>query len=453
MSQPITWRNVSGPSLAEASRPLQLAQLGFNTGLDALQQTLQAQQAANQTALNLNRETQTQNYLDAVAGAKTPEALAELQRTGFLDQMRSTLTPEARAAVRGADEKRAAALQQQVRTNNEFQDYTLDRAQAPVRDQVLALAYSDDFAGAKKLLAANPELRKSSDLFKAIAAGEKDMTKFGWERDEHGWKGEKHQSDLLKTASEIKTDAARRGLIGAQTAGVGLENQERRTTIAERNELKGAQKLLADAALAHSQSGGKNDTEAYQNAFKDLRAKGVSSSTLMKLAPEAALMFDSRTLNADIGRQAAATAAKRAEDEAQEKYFKENGIAAPGSTQPMRNIETLAKFAEGMAKDKKEQAALNRFIGKFSRTQIDVGNGVKVGIPEQVMKQAILESKDTSWFVGNERGDDAEKILKKLMLDPQVIDDIAARSQIDARVIRRQFDDKLFPKATEQKKK
>lgn len=443
MATPITWRTVVGPSAADASRPMQLAQQSFNSAFDSLGNLLRERQAVNSQVEADQRDLQKQNYLDALSSAKTPEELQA--RAALLESQRMQLDPRVRAEVRGADEARLTNLFSQAKAKNEFSDYETKRQYAPVRDKALGLAVQGNKAGALALIEANPGMPDAADIYKAVVGGERDLTRFNWE-------GQKVDNDL-------KDSAARRGLIGVQTQGAKLQNQELQRTAADRALMDTVTKRLATEAFNHSQGGGVvSDTEAYKRTIGKLAAEGVPAHILYKAQPAAAALFDSRNLNSPVGRDAAEIEAKKAEQAAKEQYYKENGIAAPGSVEPVRNIKELVSFVGDVTKDPDEVKALNGFLGKYARTQVDLGNGNKIGVPQEVLRAAILESEDnrlygTRWARDSNRGDNAEAVLKKMMQDPRVITDIAQRYEIDATTVRKRFTDTLNSVSKPEKKK
>lgn len=446
MSNPITWRNVQGPSLADAARPLALAEQSFGRAFDSLGGIIKGAEDTQAANVVAQKTANTQSFLNELAKFRTPEALEAARTDGSLDQIRAGYGNNIDQNIaRSALDGRLDTLYKQTKTAAEYKDYALDREQAPVRDQVLAFAAQGNAAGAKAILEANPKLRNAAEMYKAVVSGERDLTKFTREGEKFALDQKLGEVKIKGAESDLLTDVARRGLIGVQASNASLEGQERRRVLSDRASADAVTKRLADLAMGHIASGAKNDTEAMTKAVETLRKEGVPAEQLFKAQGTAAQLFDSRNFNTPVGRDAAEIDAKKASDAAKEAWYKENGIAAPGSTEGMRNIESLTKFVSTAVPDKKDQEDLNKFVAKMSRIQIELDNGNKVGIPEQIIKQAILESKDTAWVFGNERGKDAERKVRELMKDDRVQDDIAARTQLDVAAVRRKFQEALNP--------
>ena len=189
MAGPITWRNVAPSADANTAAQLLLSsQRSINAALDPLQKMLQDQSAFGAQQAATVREGNKQAFLDALAGAKTPEELAALQASGNLNTLRSRLTPEGLAAVRGADEARLTGLRQQVVAGQQFEDSQVARTNAPVEDAVASLiaeGTENSLRDADGILNSTPQLRSRAKFHSAIAQArqakvlqERDAAKF-----------------------------------------------------------------------------------------------------------------------------------------------------------------------------------------------------------------------------------------------------------------------------------
>jgi len=426
----ITWRNVNGPSLAEASRPLEVAQRSFGSVFDTLGGLVNKVEAVDTRNWDTTKENNTQAFLNTLAQAKTPEEMAAMQKSGQLAQMLSGFGGQVnQAAVRSAPEARLDALYKQTKTANEYQDYSLDREQAPIRDKALSLAVQGNKAGALALLEANPTLRNAAEIHKAVVNGERDMTRFGFEVNQDRRAGQALQSTL---ASQRMSREA-----------TGLQIQQTRQEIADADKMRALEARIAAGGAEYLKTAkkGDSDTEAADKLMKQLRKEGYTPSQLARVEPLLGSAFSTMPVS-KIGNDAAAVRVK----DAQAQWYKDNGIAAPGSTEALRNIPELAGFINTITKDTDEQASLNRALAKLSKTEYDLGGGRKIGYPQEILRAALLESHQPATyniFNWKDRGEVAEQLAKKMMKDSRIIDDIAAREQLDAEAIRRKFTEQM----------
>lgn len=139
MASPITWRNVEAPDLRGAATMLQLANNGFNSGFDKLNQVLQNEQATAEANWKMQRDNNTQAFLDSINQYRTAEDFQAAQQAGALDKVRSQFgTQIDRAAIRAAEDGRLAVLQgrdvQAINYGNTMQDHK----EAPTKQQVMA---------------------------------------------------------------------------------------------------------------------------------------------------------------------------------------------------------------------------------------------------------------------------------------------------------------------------
>lgn len=338
MAQPITWRNVNGPSPAEASRPLELARQTLVGSLDAVGGILANQERVQNRNMLALDEAAKQSYLDQLAGAKTPEELAALQASGALDAARQGLSVQARAAIRGADEARNTALRQGVTAANTFNDSERDRTEAPIRDQIASLTAAGDHAGAKALLDRH-NLRNEAALYTGVTAGERAKVVQGREDATyaHGVKArdislETSELNLRETKRAADEAARQRGLDAMATsyteAYQGSTGAMREAVDSALAQMDGAESLPRsdDGRLAFNripaeqrkvvnqylkaygapslEEAESNDTEAKAQAVASLRKAGATPADLARL--DAGLTAGlSTTPVAPIGREAA----------------------------------------------------------------------------------------------------------------------------------------------------
>ena len=148
MAQPIRWDNVRGPSLAEASAPLQVAQRSFLSGFQDLGNVLAQREAMDQANFQNTKVNNTNAFLDAVSKYRTPEELKAAQDSGALDSLRASFNGQVDAgAIRGAADARTAALQNQAQQRLAYEHMQTDERVAPLLDQFKQASLKGDQAG------------------------------------------------------------------------------------------------------------------------------------------------------------------------------------------------------------------------------------------------------------------------------------------------------------------
>lgn len=176
MAAPITWQNIQGANLAAAAVPLAYAGQSFDRAFDRLGGALTGYEQGQQKDLEFARLQQKNAFLDVLAGAKTPEALAQLEQSGALQAAQAGMDTMALASVRGAAESRNAALMGLTKERNSFDDALQTRQLKQLGDQHKLLIQNGDTAGAEAFMQANANV---PGFVNVIAEGEK----FGRQRD------------------------------------------------------------------------------------------------------------------------------------------------------------------------------------------------------------------------------------------------------------------------------
>jgi hypothetical protein len=202
----ITWRNVNGPSLAEASRPLAFAQNSIDNAFDGLKGVLKQQESTDQANWNQIKENNTQDFLNKLYSAQGAEGFKALQDSGELERMLAANGAQIdRAAARSAMDGRLSTLQNRDTQAITYKNTMLDDAQAGEVRRINTLALTDP-AAASAELAKNPDLRKSFEIAKNIDASaqtkverERAKTRFGFDmNDEQRKAAEEAQRALLR---------------------------------------------------------------------------------------------------------------------------------------------------------------------------------------------------------------------------------------------------------------
>lgn len=168
MANPITWQNITGPSMADAAKPMAMAQLSLDNAFSKFSGVI-ADREKNDLANWNQQKTNNQNeYLNTVAGFKTEEELRAAQRSGVLQQMLQGYGAQIdHTAVRGAVNEQIANLQRQWQANTTHQDAVTAFNQRDVRDRITATAVNNP-AEAKVMIAANPDLVDQTGLAETV---------------------------------------------------------------------------------------------------------------------------------------------------------------------------------------------------------------------------------------------------------------------------------------------
>lgn len=251
MAGPITWRTINGPSPAEASRPLALAQDAILGGFDRLGKAVTEQQAVNQGVIDRQEEARVQSFLDTIQRAQSPEQIAAMQASGELDALRASLSPKSLARVRGAEDTRADSVMKQITARSAFADQQLDREQAPIKDRILGFAANGEYDRALGELAQNPNLRNSAPIFQAIKEAERNGTKFNWESMRQQWAAD--QAEHLKAKRPLELEALENSNSNAVSQQAWTEEQ--RAELARQREAATAAARVAAEGQALKDTG------------------------------------------------------------------------------------------------------------------------------------------------------------------------------------------------------
>lgn len=188
--EPITWRNVSGPSLTDAFRPMQAAQQTIMGGLDTFQNMIKQQETVDRANWQQQKENNTNEFLNQLMAAKGPEGFKQLQESGQLAQMLQGFGAQIdQAQARTAMDNRMGVLQDRAVKDITYKNTTLEDAQAPEIRRLQTLALTDPKA-AQAELAKSPDMLKAFEVAKLIDSQgqilvdrDRASTRFGWEAD------------------------------------------------------------------------------------------------------------------------------------------------------------------------------------------------------------------------------------------------------------------------------
>ena len=219
MAGPITWRTVQGASLADASRPMEVAQRSISAAFGGLESLVSDQQQLAQNRVDAGREANVQAFLERLQGAESVDAVNALKASGELDSLRNLLTPKDLVRVRGAEDNRAAALMQQTVAKRSFESGEAAAKYAPIKDQILASYLSGDPAQqskAKQMLEANPGIPGMADMVKTMADFDAQQMQRNLTAQLNPLKIEEAKGNIAAAAARRDADAEARNLAKLQ---------------------------------------------------------------------------------------------------------------------------------------------------------------------------------------------------------------------------------------------
>lgn len=246
MAGPITWRNVDAPSNRDVMTGLALAGNSFGNAGDVFSKVIADRQAANQGAINEQNEMAKQAYLDLVATAKTPEAVAALEASGRLEQLRRNMTPGNLAATRGATEARTLGNQQMIEAGNKFQTSQTEFANKTPFDQAMAAANAGDTAAVQAALAANPDMPNKAKIQEALFKSSTQATQTGIAQSKEA--REVAEAPITAALRKAQTEAAiaSTAYTNAQAANIPVETADKARDRATRSFDRISTEIAAD---------------------------------------------------------------------------------------------------------------------------------------------------------------------------------------------------------------
>lgn len=142
----ITWQNINGPSLAEATRPMEAASRSFTGAFDGLANVLKQREATQTANWDQAKVNNTNALLGAVQEPKTPEEFAakEAQLRQQLLGYGAQVDP---VAARAALDGRMATLQQRAVAGMDFTNKVQANTLAPIQEEYKIAALRGDKAG------------------------------------------------------------------------------------------------------------------------------------------------------------------------------------------------------------------------------------------------------------------------------------------------------------------
>lgn len=254
MSSPITWRNVEAPDLRGASSMLHLAGTSINSGFDKLNQVLQNEQATADANWKVQRDNNTQAFLNSINQYRTPEEYQAALASGALSTDKYGAQID-QAAARSALDGRLSVLQDRAVRANQHADQQKEYEARPIVDQLQAMSLSDDKdlrRSAKEALgiyAGHGMVPKAAELAGKILVNDRQFTDWGHADTRAAQGTEKHAAEM----------ALQPGRLQAQ-------QDAHLNSVAQRN----VWNAQAENQRAEAQGGGSVTSRAEQRLLKEL---------------------------------------------------------------------------------------------------------------------------------------------------------------------------------------
>jgi hypothetical protein len=296
MADPITWRNVTGPSLAEAARPLAYAQTSFSSGFDALGNALKDFQTQQKEAWKLQDMDATNAERAAIYGAKTPEELAALRASGALGGVVAANGARIdRAALDPVIDARPGVLQKQQTEGWQFDRDKLMQAEMPTISAARAAFANKDFKGAQAFIdQLSPENR-------AVVAGE--MLKTSMEVGKYDREGRKLDEEISHWKRADASSATQANAAAAQAAAHKAQVDFQAQEAMEKRYTELVAKRLSLAGTGSSQEGAKFVSDELAKVIKDPKELARATQVAGDIASKNPDASPTAIYNAVIGSQ------------------------------------------------------------------------------------------------------------------------------------------------------
>lgn len=474
MAEPITWRNVQGPSLADASRPLDAARLTINSGFDSISNLLKGTENIDAANWQQQKENNTQDFLNKIYAVQGAEGYKALQQSGELDRMIAANGAQIdRAAARAAMDGRLATLQQRDQANWAYNNAALDEKEAPLVNQVKGMLAQGKTTEAIPLIATLSP-RNGAAMYQSLDARQqldidrkRGDTRFSWET------AEADQKALLRPGELTKQRLTNEGL-SAQNSLTGINIQNARLTANDALELRNLNNTLATAQQQHLQkqdelgrsmgglaksldlpvgatgiprfsdmtseqiqkfdqaatTAGLPKSAAYMNgdtntanAFYDglVKSNKYQPGLLNRFRDQIRGSFNTGAGTALVGNDAYNRDLANAQNAVAFDEQDANNWYAPGSANARRNYEGLAEKVDGMfgPNEREDLPHVQRLLARLARDGMTVkgkdGKDMQV-VPSQNDVLAAVRSTYEGWNVFNSgRSRDIESVLKEAL--------------------------------------
>ena len=399
----ITWRSLMGQN-PDPVRAMGAAQNSFegmfgslNTALTQYQQQQQAQET------KLKSDNLERFYAEAASKYSTPEAFQAALASGELQGLAGSYGDAIdKAAVRNFLDTRGGVLQQRQQDQWKYQEGLENQNAKPFIDDIRSRIAAGDFDTANTLLSEN-ELPNEAALYEALKAAQDSA------------KEQKYKDELRPLEMEGKR-------LSLDSSRESLENTrlQRREAEAQR---------LADALLS----------QAYLNARGKMSENGLPNESAM--TDEASKLVEGQ----DPRIAAKVLQAARQSDVANVQAWREeqdkNGYVGSVPLNPTAVSSSLEEVIQKIPEG--DQESVRTHVNELVRNGVTIPKGtklpdgtsleedMKVPVPFNVARSAILESYGPWYKFGYRRGASATDIIEEQVRRPEVFMDILMRDRAE----------------------
>lgn len=457
----ITWRNVeSNLGFRDAGMLLRTAQDSFNESTSSLADILKQYQQTNDYNYGVQKENNTNAYLDRVNSYRTPEELEAARKSGELDQLRQQFGGLIDSSkIRGAEDARFQSLQDSLLRNNEVEDSVRTRNERGIKDELLSAIYSGD-EGKYRQLKDSHELLNEGELDKLWSEAARQraqderatrqdqraqiqlgmqQTRFGWERENQDdlrlrREAERTANDLLtKSLSERerslqRTQEGHMSLAGDFAAqGVRISNgapdfsnipEERRPAI---------EQAYAEEAQRRGLVGLPSDTQFRQNLVSSLsQIRGLSPDRVVQLGDSATDLFTRRNAMAPGDEALAAQLQQRLEADYEQRlkedpYTQTEYNPDAAATKLLESTFSADWDPDGIGgADRKRRELFSSVRNALDKgIPVTEGGSERIAIPMELARIALVGVADDSG-----KYEDFEKNVRKLLENPGVLEQV-----------------------------
>ena len=399
----ITWRSLMGQNL-DPVRAMSAAQDSFNGMFSSLNGALAKYQNQQLEQENkLKSDNLEKFYADASSRYATPEAFQAALASGELQGLASSYGDNIdKSKVREFSETRGGVLQQREQDQWKYKDAVEKRNATPFVDDIRSRIAAGDFETANALLAENT-LPDEASLYEALKQGQTNATK------------EAYEAQIRPLELESKRLGLDTSRINKDLNQLNLENVQDQRTV--------------DAALS----------KAYLAAQGTMMQNGLPNESAMTAAATAATEGMDPRIAAKVLQQA--RQADAANVQAWRDDQDKNGYVGAVPLNPTAVSSSLEEVIKTIPED--DQESVRAHVNRLVREGVTIPKGtklpdgstleedMKVPVPFNVARSAILESYGPWYKGGFRRGVSATDIIEEQVRRPEVFMDILTRDRAE----------------------
>ena len=399
----ITWRSLMGQN-PDPVRAMSAAQDSFNGMFSSLNGALTKYQNQQLEQENkLKSDNLEKFYADASSRYATPEAFQAALASGELQGLASIYGDAIdKSKVREFSETRGDVLRQREQDQWKYKDALEKRNATPFVDDIRSRIAAGDFETANVLLAENT-LPDEASLYEALKQGQTNATK------------EAYEAQIRPLELESKRLGLDTSKINKELNQINLENVQDQRTV--------------ESALS----------KAYLAAQGTMMQNGLPNESAMTAAATAATEGMDPRIAAKVLQQA------RQVDAANVQAWRDdqdkNGYLGAVPLNPTAVSSSLEEVIKTIPED--DQESVRAHVNRLVREGVTIPKGtklpdgstleedIKVPVPFNVARSAILESYGPWYKGGFRRGVSATDIIEQQVRRPEVFMDILTRDRAE----------------------